>query len=76
MNTGDLFVVMETTNLLESVEFHTEIWLHIYMDYVCDTVEKEMANHSSILAWEIPRTEEPGGLQSMGSQKSQTQHRD
>ena len=76
MNTGDLFVVMETTNLLESVEFHTEIWLHIYMDYVCDTVEKEMANHSSILAWEIPRTEEPGGLQSMGSQKSQTQLRD
>jgi len=37
-----------------------------------DPVEKEMANHSSILAWEIPRTEEPGGLQSMGSQESQT----
>ena len=32
---------------------------------------KEMATHSSILAWEIPWTEEPGGLQSMGSQ-SQT----
>ena len=32
-------------------------------------LEKEMANHSSILAWEIPRTEEPGGLQSMGSQE-------
>ena len=32
-----------------------------------------MAAHSSILAWEIPWTEEPGGLQSMGSQKSQTQ---
>ena len=29
---------------------------------------KEMAAHSSILAWEIPWTEEPGGLQSMGSQ--------
>ena len=28
-----------------------------------------MAPHSSILAWEIPRTEEPGGLQSMGSQR-------
>ena len=28
---------------------------------------KEMATHSSILAWEIPWTEEPGGLQSMGS---------
>jgi len=31
-----------------------------------DTLEKGMATHSSILAWEIPRTEEPGGLQSMG----------
>ena len=34
-----------------------------------DPLEKEMETHSSILAWEIPRTEEPGGLQSMGSQK-------
>ena len=33
-----------------------------------DTLEKEMATHSSILAWRIPRTEEPGRLQSMGSQ--------
>ena len=33
------------------------------------TWEEEMATHSSILAWEIPRTEEPGGLQSMGSQR-------
>ena len=33
-----------------------------------DTLEMEMATHSSILAWRIPRTEEPGGLQSMGSQ--------
>ena len=32
-----------------------------------------MAPHSSTLAWKIPRTEEPGGLQSMGSLKSQTQ---
>ena len=32
-----------------------------------------MATHPSILAWKIPRTEEPGGLQSMGSQKSQAQ---
>ena len=35
-----------------------------------DILEKEMATHSSILAWEIPWTEEPGGLQSMGSQES------
>ena len=34
-----------------------------------DPLEKEMATHSSILAWEIPWTEEPGALQSMGSQK-------
>ena len=34
-----------------------------------DTLEKGMATHSSILAWRIPRTEEPGGLQSMGSQR-------
>ena len=34
-----------------------------------DPLEKEMAIHSSIPAWEIPWTEEPGGLQSMGSQR-------
>ena len=34
-----------------------------------DPLEKEMATHSSILAWEIPRAEEPGGPQSMGSQR-------
>ena len=33
-----------------------------------DPLEKEMEAHSSILAWKIPWTEEPGGLQSMGSQ--------
>ena len=32
-------------------------------------LEKEMAMHSSILTWRIPWTEEPGGLQSMGSQR-------
>ena len=36
-----------------------------------EPLEKGMATHSSILAWKIPWTEEPGGLQSMGSQKSQ-----
>ena len=34
-----------------------------------DPLEKEMATHSSILAWEIPWTEKPGGLQSMESQR-------
>ena len=34
-----------------------------------DSLEEEMATHSSILAWKIPQTEEPGRLQSMGSQR-------
>ena len=34
-----------------------------------DTLEEEMATHSCILAWEMPWTEEPGGIQSMGSQR-------
>ena len=34
-----------------------------------DPLEKEMATHSSILAWKIPWTEEPGGLQSVGLQR-------
>ena len=35
-----------------------------------DPLEKEMANHSSILTWRIPRIEEPGGLQPVVSQRS------
>ena len=35
-----------------------------------DTLEKGMATHSNILAWRIPWTEEPGGLPSMGSQRT------
>ena len=34
-----------------------------------DPLEEEMTTHSSVLAWKIPWTEEPGGLQSMGSQR-------
>jgi len=37
-----------------------------------DSLKKETATHSSILAWEIPWTEKPGRLPFMGSQKSQT----
>ena len=47
-----------------------EIWVQFLgLEY---PLEKEMATHSSTLAWEIPWTEESGRLQSMGSQKSQT----
>ena len=37
-----------------------------------DSLDKEMATQSNILAWEIPWTEEPGGLQSMGLQELDT----
>ena len=40
-----------------------------------DPLEQEMATHSSILAWRIPWTEKPGGLQSVGSQESYTTER-
>ena len=38
-----------------------------------DPLEEEMATHSSILAWRIPWTEEPDGLQSMGSESDKTE---
>ena len=41
-----------------------------------DPLEKEMSTHSSVLAWEIPWTEEPGRVQSMGLQKNRTQPSD
>ena len=40
-----------------------------------DPLEKEMATHCSPLAWKIPRTEEPGGLQSRGREESDTTER-
>ena len=40
-----------------------------------DPLEEKMATHSSIVAWEIPRTEEPGELQSIGSQRDTTEAR-
>ena len=47
-----------------------EIWVQFLGQE--DPLEKEMVTLSSILAWRIPWTEEPGGLQSMGSQESDT----
>ena len=46
------------------------VYVYAYMYMLI--VEKGMATHSSILAWRIPGTEEPGGLQSMGSHESYT----
>ena len=46
---------------------HKETWVRSLGEE--DSLKKEMVTHSSILAWEIPWTEEPGGLQSTGSQR-------
>ena len=44
----------------------------ILIGIILNLWRRKMTTHSSILTWGIPRTEEPGGLQSMGSQKNQT----
>ena len=54
------------SNLLPPSHKNTVI---IFRPHLDDTLEKAVATHSSILAWKIPWTEEPGRLQSMGSQR-------
>ena len=63
INQGSSLVAQLVKNLPAMQE--TRVW---YLSQE-DPLEKEMATHSSIPAWEIPWTEEPGGLQSMGSQR-------
>ena len=57
-----MFLVDAGAETVQSTEARAE-------DIHNDRMEKGMATHSSILAWRIPRTEEPGRLQSMGSQR-------
>ena len=58
------FLVAQMVKNLSAVQ-ESQVW-SLGRD---DPLEKGMATHSSILAWRIPWTEEPGGLQSMGSQR-------
>ena len=58
------FLVAQLVKILPAVQ---ETWVQSQGQK--DPLEKEMAPHSSILAWKIPWTEQPGGLQSMGSQR-------
>ena len=68
LNTGaPSFLVAQSVNSLPAMR---ESWVQS-LGWV-DLLEKEMATHSHILAWKIPWTEEPGGLQSMGLQESDT----
>ena len=63
----DFLMVAQTVKCLPTMR---ETWLQS-LGWE-DLLEKEMATHSSILAWKIPWTEEPGRLQSMGSQRIRT----
>ena len=57
--------------LIVSGVYQSESVIHIHTSLGWeDPLEKGMATHSSILAWRIPWTEEPGGLQSMGLQRA------
>ena len=55
-------------SLVKNLPAIQKTWVHSLGQE--DPLEKEMATHSSFLAWEIPWTEEPGGLQSMGSERA------
>ena len=59
------FMASLIVQLVKNMSAMQETWVQSLGQV--DPLEKEMANHSSILAWKMPRTEEPGGLQSMGS---------
>ena len=62
------FSIMCPSNMLEAHNNRRMVELiHLYNGLLCSHSEKAMAPHSSTLAWKIPWTEEPGGLQSMGS---------
>ena len=54
--------------MVENLPAMQETWVQILG--LKDPLEKGIATHSSILAWRIPRREEPGGLQSFGSQRA------
>ena len=58
------------TQMVKNLSAMQETWVRVLAQE--DPLEKEMATSSSNLAWRIPWTEEPGRLQSMGSQKSHT----
>ena len=67
-----LFIVsFAMQKLLSLIRFHLFIFVFISITLVGRS-EKAVASHSSTFSWKIPWTEEPGGLQSMGSQESDT----
>ena len=61
------FVHILVAQMVKNMPAMQETWVQFLGQE--DPLEKEMSTHSHILAWRIPWTEEPGGLQSMGSQR-------
>ena len=59
-----MFWASLVAQMVKNLPAKQEIWVQSLAQE--DPLEKEMATHSSVLAWEIPWTEGPGGLQSMG----------
>ena len=59
----------QATKLHSFLTFRSSEMIKVYLNPLSPGLENEMATHSSILSWKIPWTEEPGGLQSMGSQR-------
>ena len=61
----------DVTSLVAQMVKHLPTIQETWVQYLGqeDLLEKEMATHSSLHAWKIPWMEEPGGLQSMGSQR-------
>ena len=70
LNSKHYFWIWESTLAMNRSKRKVDFFFLIRTKY--KVLEKEMATHSSILAWSIPWTEEPGRLQSMGSQQSDT----
>ena len=64
--------ICEIDNQQRPTVYSTGNYTHYFVIGWEDPLEKEMATHSSIFAWEIPWTNEPGRLESMESQKSWT----
>ena len=69
-----IVIIHDQSDLYSYWPNYTEEWLNTFFSFSfytipCHLLEKEMATHSSILAWRIPWTEQTGGLQSIGSQR-------
>ena len=68
MTSFNIIMVFPGSSVVKNLPAMQEMWVQSLGQE--DSLEKDMATHPSILAWEISGTKEPGGLQSMVSQKS------